>query len=398
MKSWITTTPGHGGGAWVPRSRPASLLAPSGSPGFLSSPSGYCRPAWRWLASASSTHPVTSTHLREQLDPSVRSRPLHLPGGIRTGRSHGPAERCRAARAAQRDCSLGQFLSWALHAMSIFGRRWKRYTSVAAGLVLAPALMAQQTLSTGHWVDGSWAVLLMAGALAGGYLVLRRLLATLVVAALVVLGTSWTVAPSLATRATATRVFPSEEVGSATRRRAIWTAPVGRNFFDTGLDQMMAEARAGDLSTRGSYAYSNLGAAIAGQAAAAAAGMSYADLMRTRAVRTARHGSHSRPGRPSLGRRGQVGERPPSAPLGVRCLRTCRCGRVHSRGHRDASRQRSSTGGRRGCPRSSRPPRRASPTPGSASSGTSRRHTARRSRGTKALPAATGVPGHRPSP
>ena len=144
--------------------------------------------------------------------------------------------------------------------MSIFGRRWKRYTSVGAALILAPAVMAFQTLSSGHWVDGSWAVLLMAGALVGGYLVLRRLLATLVVAALFVLGTSGALAPSLA-------------AGSATRRRAIWTAPVGRNFFDTDLDHRMADARAGDRSTRGSYAYSNLGAAIAGQAAAAAAGI-----------------------------------------------------------------------------------------------------------------------------
>ena len=261
-----------------------------------------------------------------------------------------------------------------------FGRRWKRYASVAASLVLAPALMAQQTLASGHWVDGSWAVLLMAGALGGGYLVLRRLLATLVVAALVVLGTSWALAPSLATsrhgdpgllfaltaeeragaldgyggllvadvagedrtvrvaglgiaddtpmevgsltkamtglviadsvrrgeldlgvpvstylpglagspagevtlRELVTHTSGYANVGPATRRRAIWTAPVGHNFFETGLSQMMTEARAGDLSTRGSYAYSNLGAAIAGQAAAAAAGMSYADLMKAR--------------------------------------------------------------------------------------------------------------------
>ena len=264
---------------------------------------------------------------------------------------------------------------------SFFGRRWKRYASMAAALVLVPGLMAQQTIASGHWVDGSWAVLLMAGALTGGYLILRRLLATLVVAALVVLGTSWALAPSLASERQGDPVLLSEltaeeqagaldgyrgllvaevtpgadrpvrvaglgiaddtpievgsmtkamtglviadsvrrgeldlsspvsaylpglggspagevtmrelvthtagyvNVGSATRRRAIWTAPLGRNFFDTDLDQMMAEARAGDLSTRGSYVYSNLGAAIAGQATAAAAGMPYADLMRKR--------------------------------------------------------------------------------------------------------------------
>ena len=71
-------------------------------------------------------------------------------------------------------------------------------------------------------------------------------------------------------------------VGSDTRRRAIWSAPLGRNFFDTSRGQMIREARQGDLATRGSYVYSNLGAAMAGQATAAAAGMPYADLMRTR--------------------------------------------------------------------------------------------------------------------
>jgi len=70
--------------------------------------------------------------------------------------------------------------------------------------------------------------------------------------------------------------------GAATYRQAVWSAPVGRNWINTNLDQMMNEARKGDLSTRGTYAYSTLGSAIAGQAAAAAAGMTYQDLMQTR--------------------------------------------------------------------------------------------------------------------
>lgn len=72
------------------------------------------------------------------------------------------------------------------------------------------------------------------------------------------------------------------EFGAATLRRAAWSAPVGRNWITTSLDQMMQEVRSGALATRGSYSYSTLGAATAGQAAAAAAGMSYPELMRTR--------------------------------------------------------------------------------------------------------------------
>jgi CubicO group peptidase (beta-lactamase class C family) len=72
------------------------------------------------------------------------------------------------------------------------------------------------------------------------------------------------------------------EVGGATLRRGLWSAPLGRNFFDTGLDQTIQEITADGLSTRGAYSYSSLGAAAAGQATAAAAGMSYPDLMRTR--------------------------------------------------------------------------------------------------------------------
>ena len=45
---------------------------------------------------------------------------------------------------------------------------------------------------------------------------------------------------------------------------------------------MFTEARQGELGTRGSYVHSNLGAAIAGQAVAAKAGMSCSELMRAR--------------------------------------------------------------------------------------------------------------------
>jgi CubicO group peptidase (beta-lactamase class C family) len=72
------------------------------------------------------------------------------------------------------------------------------------------------------------------------------------------------------------------EFGAATVRRAAWTAPLGRNFLTADAAQMIEETRTQMLSGRGQYAYSTLGSAIAGQAVAAAAHMSYADLMRTR--------------------------------------------------------------------------------------------------------------------
>lgn len=72
------------------------------------------------------------------------------------------------------------------------------------------------------------------------------------------------------------------DFGPATIRRAFWSAPLGRGFLTADVNQTLQEARGGDLATRGSYAYSSLGAATAGQAVAAAAGMNYPDLMRTR--------------------------------------------------------------------------------------------------------------------
>ena len=72
------------------------------------------------------------------------------------------------------------------------------------------------------------------------------------------------------------------EFGAATLRRAAWKAPVGQNFFTADSARMTEEVRNQTLSGRGSFAYSTLGSATAGQAAAAAAQMSYPDLMRTR--------------------------------------------------------------------------------------------------------------------
>jgi len=72
------------------------------------------------------------------------------------------------------------------------------------------------------------------------------------------------------------------EFGDATLRRAAWKAPLGQNFFTADDAQMTAETRKESLNGRGRFAYSTLGSATAGQAVAAAAHMSYPDLMRTR--------------------------------------------------------------------------------------------------------------------
>ena len=72
------------------------------------------------------------------------------------------------------------------------------------------------------------------------------------------------------------------EFGAATVRRAAWMAPLGKNFFTADSAQMTEETRNQTLSGRGRYAYSTLGSAIAGQAVAAAAHLSYPDLMRIR--------------------------------------------------------------------------------------------------------------------
>lgn len=72
------------------------------------------------------------------------------------------------------------------------------------------------------------------------------------------------------------------QFGDSTTRRAILSGPVGAQFLTNDRAEMLTEARDASLTTRGSYAYSSLGAAVAGQAAAAAAGLPYPELMRTR--------------------------------------------------------------------------------------------------------------------
>ena len=72
------------------------------------------------------------------------------------------------------------------------------------------------------------------------------------------------------------------EFDTASFRRAAWRAPIGGNFLAGEVDAVLAAAATAELDAPGTYKYSTLGAAVAGQAAARAAGLTYPDLMRTR--------------------------------------------------------------------------------------------------------------------
>ena len=266
-----------------------------------------------------------------------------------------------------------------------FAHGWAGKAVVATVLIAIPVTMVLSSVAGdrfGRYADDSWKALLMLAVLAGTYLISRRLLLTVLVAAASVGVASWVLAPDLATARNgdltvlahldqqvrwgdelagyhdvavaevdlntaqpvrlagigADDTTPMEvgsmtkamtglviadavrrgeirmdapvdtylpqlkgspagavtmhelvthtsgyaEFGDATLRRAAWSAPLGRNFFTADSTQMTAETRAQALTGRGSYAYSTLGSAIAGQAVAAAAHMSYPDLMRTR--------------------------------------------------------------------------------------------------------------------
>lgn len=71
-------------------------------------------------------------------------------------------------------------------------------------------------------------------------------------------------------------------LGRETLRRGQLAALTGANPYTASVEELLREAREAELDSRGTYRYSNLGAAVAGQAVAAAAGLSYRDLMRSR--------------------------------------------------------------------------------------------------------------------
>ena len=262
-----------------------------------------------------------------------------------------------------------------------FARRWLGKVLVGAVLLVIPAGLVLLSLRGARYADDSWKALLMLVVLGVVYLLSRRLLLTVLIAAVTLAVMSWVLAPNLAdtrngdaavldhlddqasmgmldglhdiavaeidlegTRPVklaglgADETTPMEvgsmtkamtglviadavrrgeirmdapvstylpalkgspaggvtmhelvthtagyaEFGAATLRQAGWKAPLGRNFLGAGSTEMTQETRAQTLTGRGSFAYSTLGAANAGQAAAAAAHMSYADLMKTR--------------------------------------------------------------------------------------------------------------------
>jgi CubicO group peptidase (beta-lactamase class C family) len=72
------------------------------------------------------------------------------------------------------------------------------------------------------------------------------------------------------------------EFGPAITSHVLWRGPLGRNPLTESPIELLQQARRSNLATRGRYVYSTLGAATAGQAAAAAAGMTYPELMSTR--------------------------------------------------------------------------------------------------------------------
>ncbi len=69
---------------------------------------------------------------------------------------------------------------------------------------------------------------------------------------------------------------------TTTQLSALWRAPLGLRLLGASDAELLREARDVTLTGRGTFRYSNIGAALAGRAAATAAGLSYPELMRTR--------------------------------------------------------------------------------------------------------------------
>ncbi|HSP53433.1 MAG TPA: serine hydrolase domain-containing protein [Cryobacterium sp.] len=264
---------------------------------------------------------------------------------------------------------------------STFARRWPGKALVAAVLVAIPVVFLVRSVRGGSYIDNSWIAVLAAVVVVVVYALSRRLLATVLVAGLVLGAASLAMAPHVAAASTgddivlerldglrsdgtldgyrdlavatvdldaatpvrfaglgadqntrmeigsltkamtglviadavqrgeirldapASTYLPQLEgsaagtvtmrelithtagyvaFGPATMARGFWAAPLGRNFFSADIAQVVQEARAGALESRGTYVYSTLGAATAGLAVAAATGMDYPELMRIR--------------------------------------------------------------------------------------------------------------------
>lgn len=80
----------------------------------------------------------------------------------------------------------------------------------------------------------------------------------------------------------ATHLSGYPRLGGRTSWIGLATNLTAGNPYGADRDQVLAEARSADTGGRGAYEYSNLGAAIAGQAAAEAAGLGYPEYIQKR--------------------------------------------------------------------------------------------------------------------
>lgn len=71
-------------------------------------------------------------------------------------------------------------------------------------------------------------------------------------------------------------------LGGRTARGGWWAGVSGANPYRANLPELIEETRRASTDGGGTYEYSNLGAALAGQSVASASGLSYQDLMRQR--------------------------------------------------------------------------------------------------------------------
>ena len=91
-----------------------------------------------------------------------------------------------------------------------------------------------------------------------------------------------TAAADVTLRELATHHSGYPRLGGQTYWFGLMTNLTAGNPYGADRDQVLAEARSADTGGRGAYEYSNLGAAIAGQAAAEAAGLNYAEYLQQR--------------------------------------------------------------------------------------------------------------------
>lgn len=87
---------------------------------------------------------------------------------------------------------------WARDTTSFAGG-WAGKALAVAVLILIPMVMLLQSLRLDRYANDSWRSLVIAAVLASCYVISRRLLLTIAVAALAILATSWMLTPNLAT-------------------------------------------------------------------------------------------------------------------------------------------------------------------------------------------------------